>query len=58
MFYLAMSIITGDEKSLTAAQGVGKKIAQRVPAAVDDRQIGLHVGHRSGNVVVHSFLLQ
>ena len=27
---LAMSIITGDEKALTAAQGVGKKIAQRV----------------------------
>ena len=26
---LAMSIITGDEKSLTVAQGIGKKIAQR-----------------------------
>ncbi len=27
---LAMSIITGDEKTLTAAQGVGKKLAQRI----------------------------
>ena len=27
---LAMSIITGDEKALTVAPGIGKKIAQRV----------------------------
>ena len=27
---LAMSIITGDDKALTRAQGVGKRIAQRV----------------------------
>ena len=27
---LAMSIITGDEKALTVAQGIGKKIAQRI----------------------------
>ena len=27
---LAMAIVTGDEKSLTAAPGVGKKIAQRI----------------------------
>ena len=27
---LALSIITGDEKALTCAQGIGKKIAQRV----------------------------
>ena len=27
---LAMSIVTGDEKALTAAQGIGKKIAQRI----------------------------
>ena len=29
---LAMAIVTGDEKSLTAAPGVGKKIAQRTIA--------------------------
>ena len=34
---LAMSIITGDEKSLTAAQGVGKKIAQRVILELKDK---------------------
>lgn len=27
---LALSIITGDEKALTVAQGIGKKIAQRI----------------------------
>lgn len=34
---LAMSIITGDEKSLTAAPGVGKKIAQRVILELKDK---------------------
>lgn len=34
---LAMSIITGDEKALTAAQGVGKKIAQRVILELKDK---------------------
>lgn len=34
---LAMSIITGDEKSLTAAQGVGKKIAQRIILELKDK---------------------
>ena len=28
---LALSIITGDEKALTCAQGIGKKIAQTLP---------------------------
>ena len=28
---LAMSIITGDEKALTVAQGIGKKIARQSP---------------------------
>ena len=27
---LAMAIVTGDEKTLTAAPGIGKKIAQRI----------------------------
>jgi len=34
---LAMSIITGDEKALTAAQGVGKKIAQRIILELKDK---------------------
>lgn len=34
---LALSIITGDEKALTCAQGVGKKIAQRVILELKDK---------------------
>ena len=34
---LAMSIITGDEKALTSAPGVGKKIAQRVILELKDK---------------------
>ncbi len=34
---LALSIITGDEKALVAAQGVGKKIAQRVILELKDK---------------------
>ncbi len=34
---LALSIITGDIKPLTAAQGVGKKIAQRVVLELKDK---------------------
>ena len=32
-----MSIITGDEKALTCAQGIGKKIAQRVILELKDK---------------------
>ena len=34
---LALSIITGDEKALTCAPGVGKKIAQRVILELKDK---------------------
>ena len=34
---LALAIITGDEKMLTSAQGVGKKIAQRVILELKDK---------------------
>lgn len=34
---LAMAVITGDEKSLTAAPGVGKKIAQRIILELKDK---------------------
>ncbi len=34
---LALSIITGDEKALTAAPGVGKKIAQRIILELKDK---------------------
>lgn len=35
--HLALSIITGDEKALTCAQGIGKKIAQRVILELKDK---------------------
>ena len=34
---LAMATVTGDEKTLTAAQGVGKKIAQRIILELKDK---------------------
>ena len=34
---LAMSVITGDEKALTVAPGVGKKIAQRIILELKDK---------------------
>ena len=43
--HLALSIITGDEKALTCAPGVGKKIAQRVILELKDK---LAKGQTSG----------
>lgn len=49
---LAMSIITGDEKSLTAAQGVGKKIAQRIILELKDKLAKGQTISASGESVV------
>ena len=34
---LAMAVVTGDERTLTSAQGVGKKIAQRIILELKDK---------------------
>ena len=41
---LAMSIITGDEKSLTQAPGIGKKIAQRIILELKDKMAKERMG--------------
>ncbi len=45
---LAMSIITGDEKALTAAPGIGKKIAQRIILELKDKLAKGQLGGVSG----------
>ena len=39
-----MAVMTGDEKLLTAAQGVGKKLAQRIILELKDKMGGDNVG--------------
>ncbi len=52
---LALAIISGDEKALTVAQGIGKKIAQRVILELKDKiakdMAGIDFG---GGAVTHS----
>lgn len=45
---LALAIITGDERALTAAQGIGKKIAQRIILELKDKLAKGQLGGMTG----------
>lgn len=50
---LAMAVITGDEKTLTAAPGIGKKIAQRIILELKDKMggSGMEIDFSGGPVI-------
>lgn len=49
-----LAVVTGDEKSLTMAQGVGKKMAQRIILELKDKLAGEQIEYTaaSSNVVI------
>ena len=49
---LAMAVVMGDEKALTAAQGVGKKIAQRIILELKDKLAKEQGGFDAGSGAV------
>ena len=50
---LVLAIVTGDEKSLTAAQGIGKKIAQRIILELKDKLAKEQTSFTSDSATVH-----
>ena len=46
---LSMAVVMGDEKALTAAPGIGKKIAQRIILELKDKLIKEQGGFEAGN---------
>ena len=46
---LSMAVVMGDEKALTAAPGIGKKIAQRIILELKDKLIKEHGGFEAGS---------
>lgn len=48
----ALAVMTGDEKTLTMAQGVGKKMAQRIILELKDKMSGEAVSYESAGTAV------